>query len=85
MIITWEWCELDSLALPVGRGAQEEYGMREAVHGLSQIDLRAQELKDMEVARRLQEEELMVHNTFIEMETFPQFSYINVSLHCTGE
>lgn len=34
--------------------------MREAVHGLSQIDLRAQEIKDMEVARRLQEEELKV-------------------------
>ncbi|MCJ8738002.1 hypothetical protein PDJAM_G00030620 [Pangasius djambal] len=42
-----------------GRSVQEEYGMREAMQGLSQIDLRAQELRDMEVARRLQEEELM--------------------------
>ncbi|KAM9461904.1 coiled-coil domain-containing protein 50 isoform 2-T2 [Clarias gariepinus] len=42
-----------------GRSAQEEYGMKEAMHGLSQMDLRAQEFKDMEVARRMQEEELM--------------------------
>ncbi|XP_027008020.2 coiled-coil domain-containing protein 50 isoform X1 [Tachysurus fulvidraco] len=41
-----------------GRSAQEEYGVREAVHGLSQIDLRAQEIKDLEVARILQEQEL---------------------------
>lgn len=46
--------------LPAGRSAQEEYGMKEAMHGLSQMDLRAQEFKDMEVARRMQEEELMV-------------------------
>lgn len=43
---------------------QEEYGMREAMHGLSQIDLRTQEVRDMEVARRLQEEELMVPQHF---------------------
>lgn len=55
-----ELYELGSLVLPVGRSVQEEYGMREAIHGLSQIDLRTQELRDMEVARRLQEEELMV-------------------------
>ncbi|XP_026803075.3 coiled-coil domain-containing protein 50 isoform X3 [Pangasianodon hypophthalmus] len=42
-----------------GRSVQEEYGMREAMQGLSQMDLRAQELRDMEVARRIQEEELM--------------------------
>ncbi|KAK3533418.1 hypothetical protein QTP70_020787 [Hemibagrus guttatus] len=42
-----------------GRSVQEEYGVREAMHSLSQIDLRAQEIKDMEVARRLQEEELL--------------------------
>lgn len=39
---------------------QEEYGVREVMHSLSQIDLRAQEVKDMEVARILQEEELLV-------------------------
>lgn len=78
------WRDLGSLVPPVGRSVQEEYGVREAVHGLSQIDLRAQELKDMEVARRLQEEELMVRNTCIEIEhfRFPQFSYINVSPFC---
>ncbi|XP_053490321.1 coiled-coil domain-containing protein 50 isoform X3 [Ictalurus furcatus] len=42
-----------------GRNVQEEYGVREAIHGLSQIDLRTQELRDLEVARRLQEEELL--------------------------
>ncbi|TTK63271.1 Coiled-coil domain-containing protein 50 [Bagarius yarrelli] len=42
-----------------GISQQEEYGVREAMEGLSQIDLQALEFKDMEVARRLQEEELM--------------------------
>ncbi|KAF7703614.1 coiled-coil domain-containing protein 50 isoform X1 [Silurus meridionalis] len=42
-----------------GRGVQEEYGLKDAMHGLSQIDLRAQELRDMEVARKIQEEEIM--------------------------
>lgn len=55
-----ELYELGSLVLPVGQSVQEEYGMGEAIHSLSQIDLRAQEFQDMEVARRLQEEELMV-------------------------
>uniref|UniRef100_A0A3B5KYC1 Uncharacterized protein n=1 Tax=Xiphophorus couchianus TaxID=32473 RepID=A0A3B5KYC1_9TELE len=35
-----------------------EYGLTEATKGLTNLDLREQELKDMEVARRLQEEEL---------------------------
>lgn len=39
---------------------QEEYGMKEAMHGLAQIDLQTQEVTDMELARRLQEEELVV-------------------------
>lgn len=34
------------------------------MHGLSQMDLRSQEVKDMEVARRLQEQELMVYHTY---------------------
>ncbi|XP_036441990.1 coiled-coil domain-containing protein 50 isoform X3 [Colossoma macropomum] len=41
-----------------GRIVRGEYGMKEATQGLAQMDLREQELKDMEVARRLQEEEL---------------------------
>lgn len=60
MFITCLRCEFGSLVLPVGRRVQEEYGMRDAMQGLSQMDLRSQELQDMEVARRLQEEELKV-------------------------
>ncbi|XP_051549680.1 coiled-coil domain-containing protein 50-like isoform X1 [Myxocyprinus asiaticus] len=41
-----------------GRKVRGEYGMREATHGLAQLDLQELELKDMEVARRLQEEEI---------------------------
>uniref|UniRef100_A0A3P9PLQ3 RNA-binding protein 25 n=2 Tax=Poecilia reticulata TaxID=8081 RepID=A0A3P9PLQ3_POERE len=37
---------------------ETEYGLTEATKGLTNLDLREQELKDMEVARRLQEEEL---------------------------
>lgn len=40
--------------------ADPEYGLTEATQGLTDLDLREQELKDMEVARRLQEEELRV-------------------------
>ncbi|XP_039985314.1 coiled-coil domain-containing protein 50 [Xiphias gladius] len=38
--------------------AETEYGLSEATEGLTKLDLRAQELKDMEVARKLQEEEI---------------------------
>ncbi|XP_018612919.2 coiled-coil domain-containing protein 50 isoform X2 [Scleropages formosus] len=41
-----------------GRKVRGEYGMREATQGVSRMDLREQELKDLEVARKLQEEEL---------------------------
>lgn len=34
--------------------------MREATHGLAHLDLQDQELKDLEVARMLQEEEIKV-------------------------
>lgn len=34
--------------------------MKEAMQGISQMDLRAQEIRDMEVARRLQQDELKV-------------------------
>ncbi|XP_035509421.1 coiled-coil domain-containing protein 50 isoform X1 [Morone saxatilis] len=40
--------------------AETEYGLREATKGLTKLDLRELELKDMEVARRLQEEEIKV-------------------------
>ncbi|XP_050950761.1 coiled-coil domain-containing protein 50 isoform X3 [Labeo rohita] len=41
-----------------GRKARGEYGMKEATHGLANLDLQDQELIDLEVARKLQEEEL---------------------------
>ncbi|CAM4655491.1 unnamed protein product [Leuciscus chuanchicus] len=41
-----------------GRKVRGEYGMKEATHGLANLDLQDQELKDLEVARRLQEEEI---------------------------
>ncbi len=40
--------------------AETEYGLTEATKGLTKLDLREQELKDMEVARKLQEEEMKV-------------------------
>ncbi|XP_061094451.1 coiled-coil domain-containing protein 50 isoform X3 [Conger conger] len=41
-----------------GRKLRGEYGLREATQGITRLDLQEQELKDMEVARRLQEEEM---------------------------
>uniref|UniRef100_A0A668AX68 Coiled-coil domain-containing protein n=1 Tax=Myripristis murdjan TaxID=586833 RepID=A0A668AX68_9TELE len=38
--------------------AGSEYGLSEATQGLTRLDLREQELRDMEVARRMQEEEI---------------------------
>ncbi|XP_049442909.1 coiled-coil domain-containing protein 50 isoform X2 [Epinephelus fuscoguttatus] len=38
--------------------AETEYGVSEATKGLTKLDIREQELKDMEVARKLQEEEI---------------------------
>lgn len=40
--------------------AETEYGVSDAAKGLTKLDLREQELKDMEVARKIQEEELKV-------------------------
>lgn len=45
---------------PADRKVRGEYGMKEATHGLAHLDLQDQELKDMEVARKLQEEEIKV-------------------------
>uniref|UniRef100_A0A8C1ZD56 Coiled-coil domain containing 50 n=1 Tax=Cyprinus carpio TaxID=7962 RepID=A0A8C1ZD56_CYPCA len=41
-----------------GRKVRGEFGLKEATHGLAHLDLQDQELKDLEVARRLQEEEI---------------------------
>lgn len=41
-----------------GRKVRGEYGMKEAAHGLAHLDLQDLELRDMEVARKLQEEEI---------------------------
>lgn len=39
---------------------ETEYELNEATRGLTKLDLREQEFKDMEVARKLQEEEMKV-------------------------
>jgi hypothetical protein len=44
---------------PGGRGAGN-YGLGEVTQGITKLDLREQELLDMEVARKLQEEEVKV-------------------------
>uniref|UniRef100_A0A672Q923 Coiled-coil domain-containing protein n=1 Tax=Sinocyclocheilus grahami TaxID=75366 RepID=A0A672Q923_SINGR len=41
-----------------GRKPRGEYGMEEATHGLAHLDLQDQELIDLEVARKLQDEEI---------------------------
>ncbi|XP_041861424.1 coiled-coil domain-containing protein 50 isoform X1 [Melanotaenia boesemani] len=38
--------------------AETEFGLSEATKGLTKLDIREQELKDMEVARKIQEEEI---------------------------
>ncbi|XP_054645124.1 coiled-coil domain-containing protein 50 isoform X2 [Dunckerocampus dactyliophorus] len=49
-----------------GSGAViEEYGLNEATKGLTKLDLRQQELKDMEVARWLQEEEVKASKSHV--------------------
>lgn len=40
--------------------AETAFGVSDATRGLKKLDLREQELKDMEVARMLQEEEIKV-------------------------
>lgn len=40
--------------------AETEYALSEATKGLTKLDIREQELKDMEVARKLQDEEIKV-------------------------
>lgn len=45
---------------PAGRKPRGDYGMEVATHGLAHLDLQDQELIDLEVARKLQEEEIKV-------------------------
>lgn len=40
--------------------SQSEYGLDETTRGLKKLHLTDQELKDMEVARKIQEEEIKV-------------------------
>lgn len=55
------WSLISELLVPpVGRVPRGEYGVKEATQGMAQMGLREQELRDMEVARKLQEEELKV-------------------------
>lgn len=50
--------------------AETEYGVSEATSGLIKLDLREQELKDMEVARMLQEEEIKVRRSVLRLPRF---------------
>ncbi|KAM7387874.1 hypothetical protein PAMP_024085 [Pampus punctatissimus] len=45
--------------------AENEYGLSEATKGLTNLDLREQELKDMEVAKRMQEEEVKASKSHV--------------------
>lgn len=40
--------------------SQSQYGLEETTRGLKKLELTDQELKDMEVARKIQEEEIKV-------------------------
>ncbi|XP_008328031.1 coiled-coil domain-containing protein 50 isoform X2 [Cynoglossus semilaevis] len=44
---------------------ETEYELNEATRGLTKLDLREQEFKDMEVARKLQEEEMKASNVHV--------------------
>lgn len=45
--------------------SQSEYGLDEATRGLKKLDLTDQELRDLEVARKIQEEEIKVRRRTI--------------------
>lgn len=53
--------------------AETEFKLSEATKGLTNLDLRELELKDMEVARKLQEEEIKVSEEGREMLHFLMF------------
>ncbi|XP_024135158.1 coiled-coil domain-containing protein 50 isoform X1 [Oryzias melastigma] len=46
-------------------GESAEFGLSEATQGLTKLDLREQELRDMEVAKKLQEEELKANSMHV--------------------
>ncbi|XP_037104765.1 coiled-coil domain-containing protein 50 isoform X3 [Syngnathus acus] len=48
-----------------GSFVEGEYGVGEATRDLTKLDLREQELKDLEVARRMQEEEVKASKTHV--------------------
>lgn len=58
--------------------AETEYRLSEATKGLTKLDIREQELKDMEVARKLQEEELKVRK-----EAKKALLSVHTGDHCT--
>jgi len=60
--------------------AETEYGLSEATRGLTKLDLREQELKDMEVARKLQEEEIKVGE-----ETRKLLAFVYLCIQRTSE
>jgi len=53
--------------------AETVYGVSDATKGLTKLDIREQEHKDMEVARQMQEEEIKVRK-----ETAMKRFYLNV-------
>lgn len=61
-----------------------EYGLNEATKGITKLDLREQELKDMEVARKLQEEELKVREENLDWRyTFKTLDLLDAEIRCT--
>lgn len=63
--------------------AETEYGVSEATKGMTKLELREQELKDMEVARRMQEEEMKVR-TYIKLPSMTS-AKTNVPLYACGD
>lgn len=60
--------------------AETEYGVSDAARGLTKLDLRELELKDMEVARKIQEEELKVRGLSDESPPLDRQDF--TSTHC---
>lgn len=60
--------------------AETQYAVSDATRGLAKLDLREQELKDMEVARRIQEEDMKVRRGVMSWQTKKLFSPTNLPL-----
>lgn len=54
--------------------SQSEYGLDETTRGLKKLDLTDQELKDLEVARKIQEEEIKVRTHHLSFVYGPSMS-----------